>query len=235
MNNKLIPIAIIIAGLIIGGAVIFVNYQKCEKAGIDQGEIISSKEAGEKVVDFINKNLLQGRAEASLIETLEENGFYKIKFEVEEQEVEWQITRDGRFLFPEVIDLTEIKDMVEETDTTVGNFSVSSDQVCKEDDKPIIYFFGSERCPHCTWEHPIIREVAEKFGGLISFHDNMDSDADMDVFQRYSTGSVPSIVLGCKYYRVGSGESLGMEEETEALTTLICELTNNQPSEVCQE
>ncbi len=202
------------------------------------GTVLSSDEAAEKLLSFVNKNILRGRQTASLMESSEEAGFYKVRFEVEGQEVEWRITRDGRFIFPQVIDLAEVVEPAEETDKEVGNFSVSSDEVCREDGKPIVYFFGSESCPHCRWEHPIMEEVAEKFGDKISFHNNMDTDgtnADKEVFGKYSTGGIPTIVLGCKYYRVGSGESLGKEEEAGVLTDLICKLTDNKPSELCQK
>lgn len=234
--NKLIPIAIIIAGLAIAGVFVYTNYSKCPVCSQEEEkEIISSDQAAEKLLNFVNNNILRGQVEASLIETLEEAGFYKVKFEVEDQEVEWQISRDGRFIFPQVIDLTEVVEPAEETEKEIGNFSVSSDEICRENNKPIIYFFGSEGCPHCVWEHPIVEEVAGKFGDEISFHNNMDSEEDMDVFQKYSTGGIPTVVLGCKYYRVGSGESLGKEKEAEALTSLICKLTDNQPSDVCSK
>jgi len=98
---------------------------------------------------------------------------------------------------------------------------------------PVIYFFGSKDCPHCTWEHPIVEKVAKDFEEYISFHNNMDSDADRDVFSKYSTGGIPTLVFGCKYYRVGSGEGLSEEGESKALTALICKLTENQPLSVC--
>jgi len=235
MNNKIIPIAIIIVGVLIAGAVVYTNYTKCPEGVSTEDSILSVQEAGDKIVGFIKDNILQGQADISLIETLEESGLYKVKFKVGEEEAEWWITEDGNLIFPQAVNLAEFNPPVEETDQTIGNFSVSSDEICMEDDKPIIYFFGSEGCPHCIWEHPIVEETAGKFDGYVSFHNNMNSDADMDVFQKYSTGGVPTLVLGCKYYRVGSGEGAGEEKETENLTALICELTNNQPAEVCQK
>ena len=126
----------------------------------------------------------------------------------------------------------------EELEKTVGDFLVLDEEVCQEDGKPVIYYFGHSRCPHCTWEHPLIKEVAESFGDQISFHDNMDDEEgrDREIFEKYqeiNPGYVPFIVLGCKYVRVGSGEQLEEEGEKTALTQLICQLTNNQPSEVC--
>jgi len=234
--NKTIPITIIIVGLLVAGVIIYTNYTKSlaeEAAELENA--LSVEEAGERVISFINDNILQGQTTASLIESIEENGLYKIKFEVEGEEVEWRITRDGEIILPQAIDLTEIEAQAEETDQTVGSFSVSSDEICREDGKPIIYFFSSQSCPHCSWERLVIEEVAGKFDSYISFHNNMDSDNDMDVFQKYSTGGVPTLVLGCKYYRVGSGEREGEEKEAENLTTLICKLTNNQPEEICQK
>lgn len=125
---------------------------------------------------------------------------------------------------------------VPQYETTVGDFSVLDEEVCTEDGKPIVYYFGSSGCPHCTWEHPIIQEVAEQFGDAISFHDLMDKQEEFDVFEKYlniNGGAIPFIVLGCKYVRVGSGERVGEEAEKAALTELICQLTNGGPSQVC--
>ena len=234
--NKTIPIAIIIVGVLIAGVVVYTNYTKCPEGASTEVQILSSQEAGEKMINFISDNILQGEAAISLIETLEEDGLYRVKFEVEGEEVEWRITKDGNLIFPQVIDLAEFEPPAEETGQTIGNFSVSNDEVCKENGKPIVYFFGSEGCSYCKWEHPIIEEVAAKFEGEIAFHNNMDSKVDMDIFSKYSPkGYVPALVLGCRYFRVGAGTQSGEEKETEYLTTLICELTNNQPEEICQK
>jgi thiol-disulfide isomerase/thioredoxin len=231
--NKTIPIAIIIVGVLIAGAVVYTNYTKCPEGASTEGQILSSQEAGEKMINFISDNLLQGEAAISLIEILEEKGLYKVKFDVDGEEVEWRITKDGQLIFPQVIDLAEFEPPAEETAQTIGNFLVSNDEVCKENGKPIVYFFGSEGCSYCKWEHPIMEEVAAKFEGEIAFHNNMDSKVDMDVFSKYSTGGIPTLVLGCKYYRVGAGTQSGEEKETEYLTALICKLTENKPADVC--
>ena len=238
MNNKIIPVVIIAVGLLIAGVIVYTNYTKPseeEDVAEEQGKVISLEEAGERVISFIDENILQGQTPISLIETLEEDGLYVVRFKVEEEEVEWRITKNGELIFPQVIDLAEFESPAEETGQAIRSFSVSSDEICREDGKPIIYFFSSQSCPHCGWERLVIEEVAGKFDGHISFHNNMDSDNDMDVFQKYSTGGVPTLVLGCKYYRVGSGEREGEEKEAENLTALICELTNNQPEEICQK
>lgn len=221
-------------GILAGGLVYTQFVPKAEE------NVISKTEAAQIGLAFINENLLPQGMEAALSgEVVEDKSLYKFQVEVEGEKIFSYITKDGKILFPQGIDLEEEISPVQETpetqeELTIGNFSVSGDEVCLEDGKPIIYFFGSQGCGYCQWEHPVVEAVAEKFSNFISFHNNMDSDADMDVFSKYSTGGIPTLVLGCKYYRVGAGTQSGEEQETKDLTSLICDLTDNQPTEVCQ-
>lgn len=98
--KKILPIAIIIAGIVIAGTIYYVN-----KPGEEAGEILSSQEAAEKAINFINQNLLSEGITASLIEVSEEMGLYKIKFDIEGQEIESYLTRDGKLLFPNAINI----------------------------------------------------------------------------------------------------------------------------------
>lgn len=224
-SKNLIPISIIVAGLVIAGALVYLNQNR--------GTILSSKEVGDKVINFINKNIpLAGNA-ASLISIAEEGSVYKIRLKMGDNEYDSYVSKDGKFLFPEGYDLEKVSEPQPEAKDTIGDFLISGEEICLENEKPIVYFFGSKSCPHCNWEHPIIEEVTAKFKENIVFHNNMDLEQDMGVFSKYSTGGIPTLVLGCKYYRVGSGESLGEETEVKVLTALICRLTNNQPSETC--
>lgn len=125
---------------------------------------------------------------------------------------------------------------------TLGDFLVTEREICLENGKPIVYFFGSSSCPHCVWEKPIAQKVFARFKDQIAYHENFDSDKDGDVFQKYSDinpGYVPFLVLGCKYIRVGAGENLGKDDaesqklEEEALTAIICKLTGGKPGSVC--
>lgn len=232
MNNKLfIPIAIIIAGALIAGVVIYTNYSKSSNG------YLSLEQASEKLMSFVNEKALQGGMTASLIDSLEENGVYKIKFDVNGEEVEWSISKDGQIIFPQLINLTELaEEGTTEAGTTIGDFIVTEDEIVMEDGKPVVYFFGSKTCPHCQWEHPIMEKVAKQFKDYISFHNNMDSDADSDVFAKYSDGGyIPATIIGGRYFRIGSGETLGEEENTKILEALVCKITNSQPAEVCSQ
>jgi len=120
---------------------------------------------------------------------------------------------------------------------TIGNFVVTGEEVCLENSKPLIYFFGGSYCSHCGWEKPILEKVVAKFGSVIAFHNNYDDkDSDREIIAKYASinkNSVPFIVIGCQYVKVGSGENIGQEKETEYLTALICKITDNKPASVC--
>ncbi len=234
-NKKIIPVAIIIAGVLVGGALVYAQATEC-KVEEGQANYISAEEAGATIINFVNQNILGGQTEASLTEITEDKGLYRMKITVQGREVTSYATRDGSLFFPDFFDVANTPLAAKSEGTTIGQFSVSEDSVCKENGAPMVYFFGSESCPHCSWEHPVVREVAESFGDEISFHDNMDDqETDLEVFQRYSSGGVPTLVVGCKYYRVGSGENGGEEQEKDNLTALLCSLTDNKPGNVCDQ
>ncbi|MDP2966920.1 MAG: thioredoxin family protein, partial [bacterium] len=203
-SKNLIPIAIIVAGLLIAGVLVYLNKGKVK--------ILPPQQAAEKAINYINQNLLTEGTTASLVNVAEENGVYKFRLKIGNQEYDSYVTKDAKLLFAEAINLETQPQKSPQTTGTIGDFLVSKDEICKEDGKPIVYFFGSSSCPHCKWEHPIFEKVAKNFEGYISLHNNMDSEQDRDIFEKYSTGGIPTLVFGCKYYRVGSGEGRGEEE-----------------------
>ena len=225
--------AVIAAAVIVAGAIVYLNYG----GGACSKDQISAQDAANKTIDYINKNILKGQATASLVGVTEENDLYRVKFTIKEQEIESYVTKNGKLLFPEIsnaIDMSvALPGNAESKGTTVGNFSVTNNEVCQENGKPVVYFFGSKSCPHCQWEKPIIESVMAKFKDIVSFHENIDSDNDKDVFSKYSDGGIPTLVFGCKYFRVGSGENAGQDSEAKTLTALICKLTGNKPDDVC--
>ena len=217
------------------------------------GTVVSGQVSGDKAAQdalaFINKNLIQpGSPEAQMQgEVMQESGLYKFNVKVGEREFPLYVSRDASLLFAQnpinikpattsAATTTDDQNPPVAEQGTIGDFSVKADkEVCLENGKPVVYFFGSESCPHCVWEKPIIKAVADKFSGVISFHNNVDNNTDMDIFSQYSDGGIPTLVMGCKYYRVGSGEASGEAAETQALTALMCKLTAGQPGEVCSE
>lgn len=196
---------------------------------------ISPQQASAKLAAYLNQKVLQGKGKIQ-VSKVEENksGFYEIDFSMKGRAYKGYLSLDGRFLFPQSIDLSKSN---RKEKTVEGSFKeVESQKICQENGKPIVYFFGSSTCPHCRWEKPVIEKVTSKFGDYISFHEKIDDfGKDRKIFENYSDGGVPVVVLGCKYYRLGSGEKDGKQKEEQALTNLICQLTKGNPGSVCHQ
>jgi len=119
--------------------------------------------------------------------------------------------------------------------------------------KPLVYFFGTTWCPFCGWERPIFVNVTSRFGTWSGIKEGDMSSAyftsdyaivkafeidkaqppaqDMKVFNHYSpNGNIPVVIIGGKYFRIGSGETNGVEGEIIALTALMCKITGSPAS-----
>jgi len=227
-------ISIVLAGLL---------YQK--GSTVNPPKTAADQSAAEKAVAYINKNLLAAGATASLSSVDDETigVLRKITLDVSGSKFASYVSIDGKYLFaqePFALDKAATSGTgtgtVQNTDAKIdGGFSEAKDtEVCMENGKPIVYFFGSSTCPHCKWEEPVLKSVIDQFGDAVSYHENIDSEKDMDIFSKYSTGSVPTLVVGCKYYRVGSGEAAGEESEKTSLKKVICMATGNLPASICQ-
>ena len=155
MNNKRIPIVIIVVGLLITGAIIYNNYAKSsvEEVTEEEVDVLSLEEAGQRVISFIDENILQGQTPISLIETVEEDGFYIVKFKVEEEEVEWRITKNGELIFPQVINLTEIEAEPEQGSSLENLAKCLSERGMK--------FYGAYWCSWCKKEKELFGEAVE--------------------------------------------------------------------------
>ena len=93
--------------------------------------------------------------------------------------------------------------------------------ITTDDGKPIIRMFSSTSCPHCTWaKQPFDDTMMEYADQVQAYHweldigdntltDIVESDTPKDemmVYRRFNpSGTVPTFVFGCKYFRIGSG------------------------------
>jgi len=209
----------------------------------------SPQKIGEDTIGYINQELLGGQVTATL-EGIEKSGIidgmYEVELGIQGDTFKSFVTQDGRYLFVDgPLDMSEnlsnetqpLPEMLEKESTEVEGWfqEITELDVCMENNKPIVYFFGSDSCPYCEWEKPIIEEVVAEFGDAIDYRKRYDGTTDVDVLLNYSQGAVPTIIVGCKYYRTGAGQSLGEEGEKEALRAVFCRATGGIPSSVCGE
>jgi hypothetical protein len=172
MNRKikkiLIFITIVIAGIFIAGGIV---YQKQRKAGkqvvvqVSEKELgfLSRQEAAEKAVNYINQNILEKGATASLINASEEYGFYRIHLKIGESEFNSYVTRDGKFLFPEVYNLEEKPKTAAEAQPEPKK---STCEDIKKVEKPVLEAFVVSKCPYGLQMQRVLNEIVKNIPSL---------------------------------------------------------------------
>lgn len=103
---------------------------------------VKSQKAAEQSIDYINANLLQGD-KAFLKGVSEISSIYKIDLEVGGQRFESYVTKDGKFLFPSGIDMTE---KIETVTTPTGVATMDCEDTLKSE-KPIAELYIFSYCP----------------------------------------------------------------------------------------
>ncbi len=139
INKNSIPAAIVIAGILIAGALVFINYWPIGT--------LSSQQAADKAMTFINQNIEQG-AVASLVGVTEAGNVYKISLKIGETQYESYITKDGKFLFPTGIKL-EAAAPEKQTSTETTTASAAFAQCLTQKG---MKFYGSKSCSWCAKE-----------------------------------------------------------------------------------
>lgn len=174
-NWKVIIIALIIASFILsysGGLKSFNLYEPKETKVL-------------KAVDYINKNLLQG-ATATAEGITEESGVYKFILKIGEEKYDTYLTKDGRLLFPEGIEIVATQ---KTTETTT---EVTQKKTCEEITKketPVLEAFVVSHCPFGLQMQRVLNEIVKNIpqlaqyirveymgevvdGKILSMHDN---------------------------------------------------------------
>jgi thiol-disulfide isomerase/thioredoxin len=135
---------------------------------------------------------------------------------------------------------------------TIETFDYESGDICMEDGKPVVRLFSTTTCPHCVWVGDTFDEVAQTYvnqGLIVAHHWEWDSitqtwddlltdqvegtipASEMDVYDTYSGGYVPTFVFGCRYTRVGNGYEAENDLDAEAaeFEAVIEELLDSVP------
>ncbi|MGC9059123.1 MAG: DsbA family protein [Candidatus Aenigmatarchaeota archaeon] len=117
------------------------NYQ------IISGRFLSSysspQEIGKKVIDFINNNLVQPGTSAELINVSDKGSYYEIWTKYRGTEIPVYVTKDGKTLFLQAI---EIKETITQATETQTNKAQSSPNIPKRD-IPDVKVFIMSYCP----------------------------------------------------------------------------------------
>jgi hypothetical protein len=129
------------------------------------GDAVSADEAGEKTVEFINTFMTDGNVAVDLKNVSEESSMYMVNFEVQGQTYPSYVSKDGKFLFLQVIDMDKASEDAESGETPAP---AQAPEIPKSE-KPEVEVFVMSHCPYGTQIEKGILPVAELLGGKIDF------------------------------------------------------------------
>ena len=124
---------------------------------------LTPNEAANKAIDYINKYILQGRGEASLV-TVEESGsgLYYIKIKIDGRTFDSYVTKDGKLLFPSAINL-------EETPKIETQQPAKSCEDLKKAKTPTLEAFVVSYCPFGLQMQRILSNIVENIPELANY------------------------------------------------------------------
>ncbi len=102
---------------------------------------LGEQKAAEEAISYINTNLLQAGTKATLNDITDEGSLYKLNLKVGTLDFQSYVTKDGKYLFPQGIDMTEeVEELPAEEETQAQNVPKS--------DKPVAQSFIFSYCPY---------------------------------------------------------------------------------------
>lgn len=200
LNKKLIIITLIAGALIGVGATFLINEKIVEnergvqveqEAPVEQEaqNIISKEEAREKIYNFIEERLLPNIT-ASIINIVSERGLYKITIDIQGEEINTYLTKDGNLFFPEAIDLTAlpvapapVPRQPEFTQEQLINLA----QCLTEKN---VKFFGTDVCPWCIRQKEMFGQAA-KYLTYIECNPQTGTERELALCREYGVRGVP--------------------------------------------
>ena len=157
-----LPIILVIALVIIG----YFSFNK-------QPKNLSPDEARAKAETFVNKYLMQSGTKATIKDITTEYGLYKLKIDITSDVVESYLTKDGKFFFPQALDIDKISSAPGSTTPSAAANSATTGgpaaTVSAKSDKPKVELFVMSYCPYGTQIEKGLLPVLSTLGDKIDF------------------------------------------------------------------
>lgn len=130
------------------------------------GSEISINKAADKAVDYINNYLLEPGTTATLESKEDRGNLYNLKIDIGGREYDSYVTKDGKLLFPNVIDLEETPLQEPTVPGEAQEIEVNIDDASSkgsEDAKVTIIEYASFSCGWCNRVRPTLDQILETY------------------------------------------------------------------------
>jgi hypothetical protein len=156
MDNKKMIILALIFLTILGGSYLYAQKQK---------QIAKPDDVKAKVLDFVQKKMVQPGTEVTIKSIAKEKSLYKIVINVAKQEIPVYATLDGKQFFPNAIDIDAQKNDAQQNQDKAQ----AADEATQKKDIPDVELFVMSYCPYGTQAEKGIFPAIEKLGSKINF------------------------------------------------------------------
>ncbi len=126
----------------------------------------------------------------------------------------------------------------------VETFTITDNEVCEQDGKPIIRMYSTSNCEQCKWIEETFASTASEYEDIIAYHWVLDTGnnkltveeeksipkSEAELFKELNPSlKVPFFVFGCKYIREGAGyfEQDDLASEQSEFNIIISKLLNS--------
>lgn len=120
---------------------------------------LSAAQAGQKTIDYINKNLVQPGTSATFLSIKELGSVYEVTSSYQGREIPIYISKDGSFIFLSAYNTSETIAQEQETP--------QKPQEVPKTDKPVVKFFVMSFCPYGQQAENGLGPVADLLGDKI--------------------------------------------------------------------
>lgn len=168
MSRNTILVIVAIIAIVITGVLILAN----SNHGFSFPTIfgMSDSQIAKKAIDYINSNQLS-QTPASLVSTSEESGLIKIKIKIGSNSFDSYVTRDGKFLFPQAVDISGKKANATANQNASNGNSQTAVQILasiQKTSKPSLEAFVVSSCPFGLQMQRMISDAVKNIPSLAS-------------------------------------------------------------------
>lgn len=157
--------------ILLVGLVLVLGLTACSLGKTNVAKVLTMDEAKAKAVDFVNNNLMQPGSEVSVKEITEDNGLYKMVINTPDgQEIDSFLTKDGKYFFPQVLDIKEIEEKKQAQDTTQNNSQDATLASIPKEETSKVELFVMSHCPYGTQIEKGILPALKVLGDKVDFN-----------------------------------------------------------------
>ncbi|MEK7562243.1 MAG: hypothetical protein AAB509_00990 [Patescibacteria group bacterium] len=170
LNKNTVLLGVAAVGIIITGFLIYASQNPNQLPFLKLGASLSNDEIAKKSLDYLNKSVLSGGAQAELVGISEESGVVKVKIKIGTTEYDSYATKDGKLLFPQAFTMESgstaaAQQPGQNNQPSPKNIEEAKANL-KKSDSPIIEAYVVSRCPFGLQMQRVMADVIQNIPEL---------------------------------------------------------------------